>query len=123
MFTKRVNSLTRNMAVLVCVAFISVLFPEVTHAASQPFSSKPPLLKNSLSSLSPFLFSVNPIFTIIPFNPVTVNILSPVDKKPVDNPANTQGDNKSSDQEDKKDKKSYNDHGNSTSTRPANGKD
>jgi len=115
MSIKSFNSLKKNMAVLVCVAFISALLPEVIHAASQPLSSKPPLLKNSLSLFIPFFSTANPIFTFIPSNPAMLNILSSVDKKPVENPVDTK--------EDKKDKDPYKDNGNSTSTKPANGKD
>lgn len=122
MSIKSLNSLKKNMAVLLCASFISVLFPEVIHAASQPLSSKPPFLKNSILFI-PLFSSANPIFTFIPSNPAMLNILSTVDKKPVENPVKTQEDKKSSDQEDKKDKDSYKDNGNSTSTKPPNGKD
>jgi len=121
---KRVKSLKRNIAVLVCVAFISVILAEVTYAASQPSSSQPPFSENSYPLLVPFFSSFNPVFAFIPFNPAMLNTLDKVDKKPVENPINTQQDKKSSTEEkDKKDENPYKQNGNSTSTKPANGKD
>ena len=123
-FIKKVKFLKRNIAVLVCVAFISIILAQVAHAASQPSSSRTPFPKNSLPLLIPFFSSVNPVFTLVPFNPAMLNTLDKVDKKPVENPINTQQDKKSSTEEkDKKDENPYKQNGNSTSTKPANGKD
>ncbi len=52
MLKKRRNSLKKNMAILVCVAFISVMLPDVTHAASSSSSQEFPFIKQYL-----FLFS------------------------------------------------------------------
>jgi hypothetical protein len=52
MLKKRKNSLKKNMAILVCIAFISVMLPDVTHAASRSSSPEFPFPKQYL-----FLFS------------------------------------------------------------------
>ena len=52
MLKKRKSSLKKNMAILVCVAFISLMLPDVTHAASSSSSQEFPFLKQYI-----FLFS------------------------------------------------------------------
>ncbi len=121
---KRINPLNRNIAVLVCVAFISLIIPEITHAASQPSSSQSCFPKNSFPFLIPFFSSVNPAFTFIPFSPGMLNSLATVDKKPVGTPISIQEDKKSTTEEQpKQDEDPYKQNGNSTSKKPANGKD
>ena len=52
MFKERKNSFRRNMAILVCVAFISMVFPEVTQAATRSSSERFPFPKESISLIS-----------------------------------------------------------------------
>ncbi len=40
MFGDRKSSFRKNMAFLVCVCFVSMAFPEVTHAATKPSSER-----------------------------------------------------------------------------------
>jgi len=49
MFKERKSSLRKNMVFLVCVAFIFMIFPEVTHAATKPSSERFPFPEESIS--------------------------------------------------------------------------
>jgi len=52
MFKERKSSLMKSMAILVCVAFILMVFPEVTQAATKPSSRTSPFLKESSPLIS-----------------------------------------------------------------------
>ncbi len=52
MFKKRKNSLRKNMGFLVCVAFILLIFPEVTQAATKPSCERFPFPKGSTLLIS-----------------------------------------------------------------------
>ena len=52
MFKERKSSFMKNMAFLVCVAFILMVFPEVTHAATKPSSRASHFLKESSPLIS-----------------------------------------------------------------------
>ena len=52
MLKRRRSSLKKNVAVLVCVAFISLILPDITHAASRSSSPEFPFIKQYI-----FLFS------------------------------------------------------------------
>ncbi|MBA7632841.1 hypothetical protein ES703_40396 [subsurface metagenome] len=56
MFKERKRSLRKNMVFLVCVAFIFMVFPEVTQAAAKPSSERFPFPKES-TLLIPAIFS------------------------------------------------------------------
>ncbi len=52
MFKERKNSFRQNMAILVCAAFISTVFPGVTQAATKPSSERFPFPEESISLIS-----------------------------------------------------------------------
>lgn len=52
MFRARTRSFRKNMAFLVCVTFILMVFPEVTHAATKPSSRSSHFLKESSPLIS-----------------------------------------------------------------------
>jgi len=52
MFKERKSSLRKNMVFLVCVAFIFVIFPGATHAATRSSSERFPFPKESISLFS-----------------------------------------------------------------------
>jgi len=52
MFKERKNSLRKNMVFLVCVAFIFLIFPEATHAATRSSSERFPFPKESTLLIS-----------------------------------------------------------------------
>ena len=49
MFKERKSSLRKNMVFLVCVAFIFLIFPEVTQATTKPSSERFPFPEESIS--------------------------------------------------------------------------
>jgi hypothetical protein len=52
MFKKRKRSLRKNTVFLVCVAFIFMIFPEVTQAATKPSFERFPFPEESISLIS-----------------------------------------------------------------------
>ena len=52
MFKERKSSFRKNMAFLVCVAFILTFFPQTTQAAAKPSSSTFPFPKESIPLIS-----------------------------------------------------------------------
>ncbi len=52
MFKERKSSLRKNMVFLVCVAFILLIFPEVTQATTKPSSERFPFPEESISLIS-----------------------------------------------------------------------
>ena len=96
MFEKRMNSFKKNMAILVCVAFISVVIPEVTHAATQPSSTEFPFSKKFFSLFSP-VFSLSGLnFPLGVYDLATLYILSSNHGKPPPKPVNKTGKKNSS---------------------------
>lgn len=66
MFKARKSSFRKNMAILVCAAFIFVAFPEATQAATKPSSRRCPILEDSF----PFISAV--------FSFASLNLSTPV---------------------------------------------
>lgn len=58
MLTKRKKSLRKNIAILMCVAFVFLFLPDVTHSASSS-SSKTPKSTDPLSIYSYYLLISN----------------------------------------------------------------
>jgi hypothetical protein len=52
MFNERKSSFMKNMAFLVCVAFILMIFPQVTHGATRSSSERFPFPKESSPLIS-----------------------------------------------------------------------
>ncbi len=52
MFKERKSSLRKNMVFLVCLAFIFLIFPKTTHAATKPSSERFPFPKESTLLIS-----------------------------------------------------------------------
>ena len=52
MFKERKSSFRKNMALLVFVAFILTVFPEISHAATKPSSNTYPFPKDSIPLIS-----------------------------------------------------------------------
>lgn len=102
----------KRIAVLVCLAFISMSFPRVSFAGMQYHSPKVSFLKKC-SSFLPAVLSLLNINSPLGMNEYSIMyVFSKADKKP---PNETK--------KDKKKKDSYEDHGNSTSRKPANDRD
>lgn len=99
MLNKRKNYLRKNMAVLVCAAFVLMFFSGIAHSSTEPSSSKVPSIKKPFSFVSSF-------FSLFNFHFLGDKPPANVDKN-----------------KDDKDKDSYDDHGNSTSKKKPNGKD
>jgi hypothetical protein len=102
MLKRRNNSFKKNMAVLVCVAFVLMFFSGVTHASAEPSSAKFPSIKKTLPLFSSF-------FSLFKFNFLG------------DDPDPKKEDEKKKD--DKKSNDTYDDGGNRTSKKKTNGKD
>jgi len=115
MLKTRKNSFKKNMAILVCLAFISVSFPGVTHATTKSSPIELPFLKKYLSSLSPFFYLLNLNSPSVVYDLAIGYNLSTKDKPPSDKSKDDKKDNNNKDP--------YDDHGNSTGKKPANGKD
>lgn len=118
MFKDRKSSLRKNMAFLVCVAFIFMVFPEVTHAATKPSSERFPFPKESISLISA-VFS----FASLNLSPLGCDLalfysLSSNKPKLPHQAKNGKG-NKNG----QKQNSSFNSNGNSTSKKPPEGKD
>ena len=65
MFSKRKRSFTRNMAILVCVAFILVTIPEVTYAAASSSSGRTSSSQNSFPTSFSFLSNTSLAISLI----------------------------------------------------------
>ncbi len=120
MLKKRKSSLKKNMAILVCVAFISLMLPDVTHAASNSSTKEFPFLKEYIFLFSSLFSTANHDiqFGIMAFT--THTILANKKPKPVTPPPPPP-------QEDEDNKKSKDDpvetNGNSKPKKKPNGKD
>lgn len=118
MVKKRMNSLKKNIAILVCVAFISVLLPEVTHAATPLSPTKFPFSKKSFSLFSPVFSFANLDFPLAVCAVTTVYILLKNYGKTHHKPVNTPGKKNA-----KKNNNIIKNVGNSTSKKPPKNKD
>ena len=67
MLSKRKSSFTRNMAILVCVAFISVITPEVTHAAASSLNDGSSSSQNSFPISSSVLSNTGLAISLIAY--------------------------------------------------------
>lgn len=120
---KRNDRLKKSLAILGCVALVSMSFPGVTHAATRP-SSKEFLNPEKLFSLiSPFLCLVGPDFSLGLYDSATAYCLSDKDKNPPPPTTEEKGTTEEKAKQKQKSKGSYDKNGNSTSKRKANGKD
>ncbi len=86
MSVKRKSSLKKNMAILVCVAFISLMLPDVTHAASDSSSLEFPFIKQYIFLFSSLFSAASQDiqFGIMAFT--THTILANKEPKPVTSP-------------------------------------
>ncbi len=118
MFKERKSSLRKNMVFLVCVAFIFLIFPEVTQAATKPSSERFPFPQESISLIS-VVFS----FASLNLSPLGYDLglfycLSKNKPKPPKQAKNGKG-NKNG----QKQNGSFNSSGNSTSKKKPKSKD
>ena len=118
MFKERKSSLRKNMVFLVCVAFILLIFPEVTQATTKPSSERFPFPKESTLLISA-VFSFAGLNLYIPVYDLAL-FYSLSSNKPK---LSHQDENGNGEKNDQKQNSSLNDHGNSTSKRPPEGKD
>jgi len=99
MFKKGKNSLKKNMAILVCVAFVSVIIPEVTHAASRSSSTEFPFPQHIFSLFSPVFSTANHNISLAAYELAAMYILAkktPLPNTPPNN-ADKTGDKNSKD--------------------------
>ncbi len=118
MFKIRNSSLRKNVVFLVCVAFIFMIFPEATHAATRSCSERFPFAKESTPLISA-VFS----FASLNLSPLGYDLaffysLSNNKPKPTDQDENDNGEKNGQQQ-----KGSFNGNGNSTSQKKPKGKD
>ncbi len=118
MFKERKSSLRKNMAILVCVAFISMAFPEVNHAATKASSERFPFAKESFPLISA-VFSFASLNLSTPgYDLALFYTLSNNNPKLPHQPKN--GEDEKNGQ---KQNSSFNSNGNSTSQKEPKGKD
>ena len=118
MFKERKNSLRKNMVFLVCLAFIFLIFPEVTQATPKPSSERFPFPKESTLLISA-VFS----FASLNLSPLGYDLglfycLSKNNPKPPRQAKNGKGSKNGH-----KQNSSFNSSGNSTSKKKPKGKD
>jgi hypothetical protein len=113
---KRKDRLKKSLAVLGCVAFVSMSFPRFTHAATRPSSDEFLNPDKLFSLISPILSLVNHNFSVGVYDFGAAFCLSGKDKKP---PAKKEEEDKQK----QKSESSYDKNGNSTSKKKPNGKD
>lgn len=118
MFKERKNSLRKNMVFLVCLAFIFLIFPEATHAATRSSSERFPFPKESTLLIST-VFS----FASLNLSPLGYDLglfycLSKNNPKPPRQAKNGKGSKNGH-----KQNSSFNSSGNSTSKKKPKGKD
>jgi len=111
----RKNFLKKSLAILGCVALISLSFPGVNQAASKPSSFEFLNPEQLFSLISPLLSLVNHDFSSGVYDSAAMYYLSSNDKKP----KTTEETGKQK----QKSKGAYDDSGNSTSRKKANGRD
>ncbi|MGD8535570.1 MAG: hypothetical protein PVF66_06930 [Candidatus Aminicenantes bacterium] len=119
MLKKRKNSLKKEMAILVCVAFISVMLPDVTHAASRSSSPEFPFPEQYLFLFSSLFSTANQNIQLGVMAFIAHTVVAKKKPKPVTPPP--------PDQDKKGDRKSNDDpvetNGNSKSKKKPNGND
>jgi len=76
MFKKRMNSFKKIMAILVSVAFISAVLPEVTHAAPRSSSTEFLFSEKSFPLFSPVFFFASLNFPLTVYDLATLYTLS-----------------------------------------------
>jgi hypothetical protein len=118
MFKERKSSLRKNMVFLVCVAFIFMIFPEATHAATRSSSERFPFPKESTLLISAVFFFAGlnlstPAYDLALFCSLSSN----TPKLP------HQAKNGNGNKNGQKQNSSLNDHGNSTSQKKPKSKD
>ena len=118
MFKKRKSSLRKNMAFLVCLAFIFTVFPQATQAATKPSSERFPFPKDPIHLISAMFSFVSLNLSTSAYDLALFCSLSSNSPKPPKRPKtakrnrNRQGQNSS-----------FNGHGNSTSKKRPKSKD
>jgi len=118
MFKERKSSLRKSMVFLVCVAFILVIFPEATHAATRSSYERFPFPEESISLISA-VFSFAGL-NLYPFGYDLAFFYSQSSNK-TKLPKQAKNDN--GEKNGQKPNSSFNSNGNSTSKKPPEGKD
>jgi len=118
MFKERKNSLRKNMVFLVCLAFIFLIFPEVTQATTKPSSERFPFPKESALLISTVFSFVSLNLSPLGYDLGLFYCLSKNKPKPPIQAKNGKG-NKNG----HKQNSSFNSSGNSTSKKKPKGKD
>lgn len=118
MFKERKSPLRKSMAFLVCVTFIFVIFPEVTHAATKPSSKRFPFPEESsplISAVFSFVsMNLSPLGYDLAFFYSLSNNKPKLPKQAKNGKGNKNGHKKNS---------SFKSNGNSTSKKKPKGKD
>ena len=118
MFKVRKSSLRKNVAFLVCVAFIFVVFPEATQAATRSSSERFPFPKESTPLISAIFSFASLNLSTIGYDLAFFYSLSNNKPKLTDQDKNDNGEN-----DDQQQDSSFNSNGNSTSQKKPKGKD
>jgi hypothetical protein len=118
MFKERKSSLRKNMVFLVCVAFILVIFPEATHAATRSSSERFPFPKESTLLISAVFSFAGLNLSHLGYDLAFIYSQSSNSPKLLQEAKNGNGE-----KNDQKQNSSLSDHGNSTSKKPPEGKD
>ncbi len=118
MFKERKSSLRKNMVFLVCLAFIFLIFPKTTHAATKPSSERFPFPKESTLLISTVFSFVSLNLSPLGYDLGLFYCLSKNKPKPPIQAKNGKG-NKNG----HKQNSSFNSSGNSTSKKKPKGKD
>ena len=118
MFKERRSSLRKNMVFLVCVAFIFLIFPEVTQAATRSSSERFPFPKESIPLISAVFSFASLNSSLLGYDLALFYSLS--SNKPKRPKQAKNGNGKKSGH---KQNSSFNSNGNSTSKKPPESKD
>ena len=93
MLKRRRSSLKKNVAVLVCVAFISLILPDITHAASRSSSPEFPFIKQYIFLFSSLFSATNNNLQLGVMAFTARTILAKKEPKPVTPPPSNQDEN------------------------------
>ncbi len=118
MFKERKSSLRKNMVFLVCVAFIFMIFPEVTQAATKPSSERFPFPEESISLISAVFSFAGLNLSHLGYDLAFIYSQSSNSPKLIHEAKNGNGEKSGH-----KQNSSFNSNGNSTSKKPPEGKD
>ena len=118
MFKVRSSSLRKNMAFLVCVAFILMVFPQVTQAATRSSSERFPFPKESTPLISAVFSFASLNSSLLGCDLALFYCLLKNEPKPPSQAKNGKGE-----KDDNEQNGSFNGHGNSTSKKEPKGKD